>query len=75
MYCEECFEDMEKNGFVIKIATRKKSHRALMMCPMCLDDCTPDVKVFSSATSTNEYTQKARMMRQSEESGLGYKDK
>ena len=34
MYCEECFEDMEKNGFV------EKKWRRRMVCPMCMDDKT-----------------------------------
>jgi hypothetical protein len=78
MYCEECFDDMEKNGFAIALVTRQKKHRTRMVCPMCTDDWVSDgvaIGVFSSSSSMDEYSQKARAMRQSEGSGLGYKGK
>lgn len=62
MYCEECFDDMEKNGFAKSVVTRRRTHRTRMLCPMCLDDKVPeekDLKEFSSTSSTDEYYLKA----------------
>ena len=67
MYCEECFDDMEKNGYVKKV-----KHR--MLCPMCMDDglCVTHCSLsdFSSTQTNNYYLQRGRKLRQSQDSGL-----